>query len=221
MSNRTIQVDDRLADYILSVTLRERDVQARLRDETAGLGDVFRMQISPEQGQVMQLLVQAIGARRTIEVGVFTGYSALAVALALPEDGCVVACDVSTEWTSIGRRYWEEAGIAHKVDLRIAPALDTLDALIATGESGTYDFAFIDADKVNYSNYFERVLTLLRPGGLIAVDNTLWSGRVADSDAADADTEAIRAFNAARHFDDRIHVSLLPVGDGLTLALKR
>lgn len=221
MSNRTIQVDDHLYDYILSVSSREPDLMRRLRDETAALGAVFRMQISPEQGQLMFLLAQLVGARRTLEVGVFTGYSALSVALALPEDGKVVACDVSEEWTSIGRRYWAEAGVAHKIDLRIAPAMETLDGLIAEGQQGSFDFAFIDADKGNYAGYFERALVLLRAGGLIAVDNTLWSGRVADPAENDADTVAIRAFNESLHHDPRISLSLLPIGDGLTLAMKR
>ncbi len=221
MSNRTIQVDDHLYDYILSVSSREPELMRRLRDETAALGAVFRMQISPEQGQLMFLLAQLVGARRTLEVGVFTGYSALSVALALPEDGKVVACDVSEEWTSIGRRYWAEAGVAHKIDLRIAPAMATLDALIAEGQQGSFDFAFIDADKGNYAGYFERALLLLRAGGLIAVDNTLWSGRVADPAENDADTVAIRAFNESLHHDLRISLSLLPIGDGLTLAMKR
>ena len=221
MSNRTIQVDDHLYDYILSVSSREPELMRRLRDETAALGAVFRMQISPEQGQLMFLLAQLVGARRTLEVGVFTGYSALSVALALPEDGKVVACDVSEEWTSIGRRYWAEAGVAHKIDLRIAPAMATLDALIAEGQLGSFDFAFIDADKGNYAGYFERALLLLRAGGLIAVDNTLWSGRVADPAENDADTVAIRAFNESLHHDLRISLSLLPIGDGLTLAMKR
>ena len=221
VSNRTIQVDDQLYDYILSVSSREPDVLRKLREETAGLGTVFRMQISPEQGQFMFLLAQLIGARRTLEVGVFTGYSALAVAMALPENGQIVACDVSEEWTSVGRRYWAEAGVAHKIDLRIAPANETLDALIADGQQGSFDFAFIDADKVNYSGYYERALVLLRPGGLIAVDNTLWSGRVANPSENDDDTVAIREFNQKLHHDDRVSLSMLPMGDCLTLAMKR
>lgn len=221
MSNRTIQVDDHLYDYILAVSSREPDLMRRLREETAALGAVFRMQISPEQGQLMFLLAQLVGARRTLEVGVFTGYSALSVALALPEHGQVVACDVSEEWTSVGRRYWAEAGVAHKIDLRIAPAMETLDALIADGQHGSFDFAFIDADKGNYAGYYERALVLLRSGGLIAVDNTLWSGKVADPGENDSDTVAIREFNESLHHDARISLSLLPVGDGLTLALKR
>ena len=222
MSNRTIQVTDDLYEYLLSVSSREPDVLRRLREETAAAtGDRFRMQISPEQGQFMQLLARLTGARRALEVGGFTGYSSLAVALAMPDDGRLVACDVSEEWTSIARRYWAEAGVAHKIDLRLAPATETLASLVEAGEAGTYDFAFIDADKGNYAAYFERVLALLRPGGLVAVDNTLWSGRVADPSADDPDTVAIRAFNEMIHRDDRVDLSMLPVGDGLTLALKR
>jgi predicted O-methyltransferase YrrM len=222
MSNRTIQVTDDLYEYLLSVSSREPDVLRRLREETAAAtGDRFRMQISPEQGQFMQLLARLTGARRALEVGVFTGYSSLAVALAMPDDGRLVACDVSEEWTSIARRYWAEAGVAGKIDLRLAPATETLAGLVAAGEAGTYDFAFVDADKGNYATYYERALELLRPGGLIAVDNTLWSGRVADPSVDDPDTAAIRAFNETVHRDERVDLSLLPVGDGLTLARKR
>ncbi len=222
MSNRTIQVTDEVYEYLLGVSSREPEVLARLRRETAdATGHMFVMQISPEQGQFMQLLVRLIGARKTLEVGVFTGYSSLSVALALPPDGLVVACDVSEEWTSIGRKYWAEAGVADRIWLRLAPALETLDGLIAAGEAGSFDFAFIDADKVNYDGYYERALVLLRSGGLIAVDNTLWSGRVADPAVDDHDTVAIRAFNAKLHADERVELSMLPVGDGLTLAMKR
>jgi caffeoyl-CoA O-methyltransferase len=168
----------------------------------------------------MALLVQMLQARRCLEVGTFTGYSALVVALALPEDGRVTACDVSEEWTAIARRYWKEAGVAHKITLHLAPAVQTLDRLIAQGEGGEYDFAFIDADKDNYWNYYERALRLLRPGGLIAVDNTLWSGRVADPDDHDPTVEVIRDFNARLHQDRRVRISLLPLGDGVTLIWK-
>jgi len=213
---------DGLLEYMLGVSSREPEVLRALRVETAEkTGDWLRMQISPDQGQFMRMLVRLLGARRTIECGVFTGYSSLSVALALPDDGRIVACDVSEEWTSIARRYWAEAGVANKIDLKLAPAVDTLDALIAAGEAGTFDFAFIDADKANYENYYERCLTLLRSGGLIAVDNTLWSGKVADDSVTDADTSAIRAFNAARHHDERIELSMLAMGDGLTLCMKR
>jgi len=222
MSNRTIQVTDSLYDYILSVSSREPDVLARLRNETAErTGDRFRMQISPEQGQFMFLLARLLGARKALEVGVFTGYSSLSVALALPDDGRLVACDVSEEWTSIARRYWQEAGVDRKIDLVLAPAVETLDRLLDNGEADTFDFAFIDADKGNYNTYYERTLVLLRPGGLVAVDNTLWSGRVADPSVDDPDTSAIRAFNAKLHLDPRVDLSMLPMGDGLTLARTR
>jgi predicted O-methyltransferase YrrM len=178
------------------------------------------MQIAPEQGQFMQLLVRLMGARRYLEIGVFTGYSSLAVALALPENGHIVACDVSDKWTSIARRYWAEAGVAEKIDLRLAPALNTLDGLIAGGAGGTFDFAFIDADKTSYRDYYERALTLIRVGGLIAVDNTLWGGKVADPKARDDDTQAIRDFNRHLRDDRRVHLCLIPIGDGLSLALK-
>jgi len=192
----------------------------RLREETASM-EQANMQIGPEQGQFMALLVELIGARSVLEVGTFTGYSALAMAVALPENGALVACDVSEEWTAIGRRYWEEAGVAHKIELRLAPALETLDALLAEGRAGTFDFAFIDADKEGYDAYYERALELVRLGGLIALDNTLWEGKVADPAATDVDTEAIRAINAKLALDERVTLSLIPVGDGLTLARKR
>ena len=220
MSNRTIPMTDALYDYLLGASSREPALLARLRAETAKLPEA-RMQISPEQGQFMQLLVRLMGARRCIEVGVFTGYSSLAVALALPADGRILACDVSEEFTDVARRYWKEAGMAAKIELRLAPALDTLDACLDAGEAGSYDFAFIDADKANYRAYYERILTLLRPGGLVTVDNVLWSGRVLDPADKSEDTAAIRAFNDALHHDERVDVSLLPIGDGLTLARKR
>ena len=220
MSNRTIDLTDSLYDYLLSVSLRETDLQRRLREETAAL-PMARMQISPEQGQFMALLARLTDARRCIEVGVFTGYSSLAVALALPDDGRIVACDVSEEWTAIARRYWAEAGVAGRIDLRLAPALDTLDALVAAGGAGTYDLAFIDADKTAYLDYYERALLLLRPGGLLMTDNTLWSGRVADPEVGDADTVALRHYNEHLQRDARVDLSLVPIGDGLTLARKR
>ena len=169
----------------------------------------------------MALLVQLLSARKTLEVGVFTGYSALCVALALPEEGKVVACDISEEYTAIARQFWQEAGVADKIDLRIAPALETLDHLLAEGQANSFDFAFIDADKSNYGNYYERSLQLVRPGGLIAIDNVLWSGRVADPQVDDNRTAAIRAFNQHLHQDQRVSLSLVPIADGLTLALKR
>ncbi|MGF1640493.1 MAG: class I SAM-dependent methyltransferase [Rhodospirillales bacterium] len=220
MSSRTIAVDDRLYDYLCSVSLRETPLQRRLRDETRAMPEA-NMQISPEQGQFMALLVQLIGAERIVEVGTFTGYSALAMAAVLPASGRLVACDVSERWTAIARRYWAEAGLSDRIDLRLAPAMTTLDDLIAAGEGGRYDFAFIDADKENYRGYYERVLTLLRPGGLVAVDNVLWGGRVVDPTKRDNDTEAIRAFNTALRDDRRVDLSLVPIGDGLTLARKR
>jgi caffeoyl-CoA O-methyltransferase len=179
------------------------------------------MQISPEQGQFMALLVSLTGARRCLEIGVFTGYSSLAVALALPDDGSILACDVSEEYTAVARKFWEKAGVAEKIQLRLAPATETLDDLLAAGEAGHFDFAFIDADKSSYSGYFERCLALLRPGGLIAVDNTLWSGRLVDEREQDEDCRALREFNRALHGDARIELSLVPIGDGLTLARKR
>lgn len=220
VTRRTIGIDDRLYDYLVSVSLREADVLARLRAVTEAMPENY-LQISPEQGQFMAMLLRLIGARQVVEVGTFTGYSALAMAMALPEDGRLVACDINAEWTAIGQRYWTEAGVADRVDLRLAPALETLDALIAGGEGGSFDFAFIDADKPNTMAYFERTLTLLRPGGVIAVDNVLWDGRVADPASTDADTQAIRTFNAELHGDERIDLSLVPIGDGLTLAVKR
>jgi caffeoyl-CoA O-methyltransferase len=220
MSTRTLGLEAPLYDYLLSVSLREAPVLARLRAETASHPKV-NMQIAPEQGQFMALLARLIGARHCIEIGVFTGYSSLAVALALPDGGRIVACDVSDEYTAVARRYWAEAGVQDKVDLRLAPAAETLRGLIAAGESGRYDFAFIDADKGGYAEYYERLLALLRPGGLIAVDNTLWGGSVADAADQDPDTRAIRAFNEKLHADERVDLSLVPIGDGLTLARKR
>lgn len=220
MSNKTLALDDRLYDYLLSVSLRESEVLAQLRQETAQHA-MRTMQIAPEQGQFMALLVQLTGAKKALEVGVFTGYSSLSVALALPPDGKLVACDISEEYTTIARRYWELAGVADRIDLRIAPALKTLDHLLETGQANTFDFAFIDADKSNYLNYYDRALNLVRPGGLIVIDNVLWSGSVADPEVQDASTEAIRQFNQTLQADDRVVLSLVPIGDGLTLAMKK
>jgi O-methyltransferase len=220
MTLRTQPLTEELYAYLLGVSLRDHDVLRRLREKTAQL-EQANMQIGPEQGQFMGFLLELIGARYVLEIGTFTGYSALAMALALPEDGRVVSCDVSDEWTTIGRRYWEEAGVAHKIDLRLAPAVETLQALLGEGRVGTFDFAFIDADKTNIDTYYELILELVRPGALVAVDNTLWEGRVIDPDATDADTEAIRAFNVKLKEDDRVSISLVPIGDGLTLARKR
>ncbi|MCE9612677.1 MAG: class I SAM-dependent methyltransferase [Lentisphaerae bacterium] len=220
MSTRTLTLDDRLYGYLRGVSLREPDLLRRLREETAPL-EMAGMQISPEQGQFMGLMVRVLGARRALEVGVFTGYSSLSVALALPADGELVACDVSAEWTSIARRYWAEAGVAGKIDLRLAPAADTLRELMLSGQAGAFDFAFIDADKGNYDAYYEACLELIRPGGVICIDNVLWGGRVADDAQADASTVALRALNRKLHDDARIDLSLLPLGDGVTLARKR
>jgi caffeoyl-CoA O-methyltransferase len=219
MSNRSIGLSDALHQYLLDTSLREPDVLRRLRKETAQHPE-SSMQIAPEQGQFMQLLVRLMGANRTLEIGTFTGYSALAVALALPDDGQLVACDVSEDYTRTARRYWKEAGIEHKIDLRIAPAIDTLDGLLDDGHTGTFDFAFIDADKTGYDAYYERSLQLVRPGGLIVLDNMLRGGRVADPDPDDTSTQAIHRLNEKLHGDDRIYLSLIPVADGLTLALK-
>jgi predicted O-methyltransferase YrrM len=220
VSRQTLGLDARLYEYLLSASLREPPALARLRAETAAHPRAG-MQISPEQGQFMQLLLKLIGARRVVEVGVFTGYSSLAMALALPGDGRILACDISEEYTAIARRHWAEAGVSHKLELVIAPALATLEARLAAGEAGSYDFAFIDADKGGYPDYYERLLELLRPGGVIAVDNTLWSGAVADPADQTADTVALRAFNAQLHRDERVDLALLPIGDGLTLARRR
>ncbi|WP_017716100.1 class I SAM-dependent methyltransferase [Kamptonema formosum] len=220
MSNKTLGLDSRLCDYLLSVSLREPEILRQLREETARHPRA-RMQIAPEQGQFMALLAQLLWAKKTLEIGVFTGYSSLCVALALPPEGKIVACDVSEEYTATARRYWEAAGVAGKIDLRIAPALQTLDQLLAAGEAGTFDFAFIDADKDNYDGYFELSLQLVRTGGLIAIDNVLWGGQVADPQVQDSNTQAIRAFNEKLHRDERVTLSLVPIADGLTLALKR
>ncbi|HET7549317.1 MAG TPA: class I SAM-dependent methyltransferase [Usitatibacter sp.] len=218
--NRLLPFTEALQSYVVAHGVREHPVLAELRRATDDVPHAG-MQIGQDQGAFMALLVKLLGARRTIEVGVYTGYSSLAVALALPSDGKIIACDISEEWTAIARRHWEKAGVAGKVDLRLGRALDTLDALVTKGESGRFDFAFIDADKKNYLAYYERCLALLRPGGLIAVDNTLWSGAVLDAKDRSEDTEAIRAFNDAVHRDERVDVALLTVGDGLTLARKR
>ena len=219
MSTVQTGVAEDLAEYIRRVTLREHEILKRLREETAKL-PLGMMQISAEQGQFMGMLIRLLGAKLTIEVGVFTGYSSISVALALPEEGRIIACDVSEEYTSVARRYWREAGVEHKISLRLAPAVETLDGLLAEGRGGTFDFAFIDADKENYDRYYERALKLLRPGGLIAIDNVLWHGKVLDKSVQDADTKAIRALNEKLHSDERVLVSLLAIGDGLMLAYK-
>jgi len=220
MAGRRTEIDDRLYDYILATSLREPVVLRHLREETAKL-PYAGMQIGPDQGQFMALLVEMIGATRTLEVGTFTGYSALVVALALLPEGRVVACDVSEEYTAVARRYWAQAGVADRIELHLAPALETLERLIANGAAESFDFAFIDADKVNYDAYYESALTLLRPGGLVAIDNVLWDGKVVESAPGDPDTQAIQALNAKLKDDSRVTISLLPLGDGLTLARKR
>ena len=220
MSRRTLTLDDTLYDYLLAHTLREHPAQTRLREATRTHPHAA-MQISPEQGQLMAWLVRLTGARRAIEVGVFTGYSALTVALALPDDGRLLACDISTEYTRVGQPFWQQAGVADKIELVIAPALATLDARLAAGESAQYDFAFIDADKTGYDAYVERILRLLRVGGLMLIDNVLWSGAVARAAGDDADTAALQALNDKLHADARIDLVMLPIGDGVTLARKR
>ena len=220
MARTTHTMDESLREYLLSVSLREPDVVRRQREDTENLPSAS-LQSSPEQGQFLRLLVELMGARKALEVGVYCGFSALSVALGLPDDGMMIACDVSEEWTNIARKYWEEAGIAHKIDLRLAPALETLAKLLDDGQAGTFDFAYIDADKAAYVDYFEYALKLLRPGGLITVDNTLWHGRLIDPEDQHPDTNAMRSFNEKLHRDERVSLSMLPIGDGLTLALKR
>jgi predicted O-methyltransferase YrrM len=219
MSTRPTPLDDRLWSYLCRVSLRESPLLAELRAETAEMPSA-QCQISPEQGQFMALLVRLIGARRALEVGTFTGYSSLSVALALPDDGCLLCCDVSEEWTSVARRYWEKAGVAHKIGLRLGPALQTLEAMASNGEKGSIDFAFVDADKTGYRDYYELCLKLLRPGGLVLFDNMLWEGKVADPHARDEDTRAIRELNELASRDERVASSLLQVGDGVLLAMK-
>ncbi len=220
MGKRTLPLDERLYDYLLSVSLRDTDVDRALRAETDALEHGV-MQVAADQAQFMTLLVRLCGARRAIEIGTFTGYSAMAIARGLPPEGRLIACDISREWTDIARRYWEQAGLARRIDLRLAPALDTLNGLIAAGEGGQFDFAFIDADKAGLPGYYEACLTLVRTGGLIAVDNVLWGGRVADPADQGESTRAIRTFNLKLHLDARVDLSLVPTGDGLTLARKR
>jgi caffeoyl-CoA O-methyltransferase len=220
MANRNEMMPERLYEYLCAVSLREPELLKRLRDETAALPN-GGMQVPPEQGQFLGLLVQLLQARKTLEVGVFTGYSSTSVALALPEGGRIVACDVSKEFTDVARRYWKAAGVEDKIELRLGPALATLDQLLTEGQANTFDFAFIDADKTNYAAYFERALVLVRQGGLIAIDNVLWHGRVIDPDNKDPDTLAIRAFNTKLLHDARVSLSLVPIGDGVTLAFKR
>ncbi len=220
MSTRTIDISDQLYDYMLSVSVPSDPLWERLQKETIEVAG-FNMQISPEQGQFMSVLMPLLGVKKIIEVGTFTGYSALCMARALPDEGRLIACDISHEWTTVGERYWAEAGVAHKIDLKIAPALETLDALLADGQAGKFDFAFIDADKERYADYYECCLALLRPGGAIGIDNTLWGGSVVDESNQEPDTIAIRAFNQKVFEDARVNACLVPIGDGFTLAHKR
>jgi caffeoyl-CoA O-methyltransferase len=220
MSRHTLPLDDRLYRYLLAESLREPDVLRRLRKETAS-HPRGEMQIAPEQGQFMALLVRLLGARRILEVGVFTGYSSLVMALALPPDGRLIACDVSEEYTAVARRYWREAGVESRIELRLAPALQTLDGLLASGEAARFDLAFLDADKQGYDAYYERSLALLHPGGLIVIDNVLQEGKVADPAIVEPDVVAIRALNRKLLRDERVDLSMLPVADGLTLVRKR
>lgn len=220
MSNRSIGLDDRLYQYLLAHSLREPPVLQRLREETATLPQ-SGMQIAPEQGQFMALLLRLAGVRTGIEIGVFTGYSTLCAALTLPEDGRIIACDVNPEWTAVARRYWREAGVEHRIELRLAPALQTLAQLIDEGRADTFDYAFIDADKERYPEYYEQCLRLLRPGGLILIDNVLWNGAVADPNNKERDTVALRRLNERLLVDERVELSMVPVGDGLSLLTKR
>ena len=220
MSKQTLNLSDELYHYLLSVSLREPEVLVALREETA-LDEMSMMQISPEQGQFMSLLVKILNPQKIVEVGTFTGYSSLAMALASADDCKITCCDVSEKWTSIARRYWQKAGVENKIDLRLATAIETLDQMLADGESESVDFAFIDADKVNYQNYFEKCLALMRVGGVMAMDNVLWGGSVIDDSKNDEDTIAIRQFNNQLLSDSRVDISLIPIADGLTLARKK
>jgi predicted O-methyltransferase YrrM len=219
MSNQTLGLSPQLYNYFQSISLREPEVLTQLRQETAHQ-PLSNMQIAPEQGQFMAFLIKLIGAKKTLEVGVFTGYSSLVVALALPENGEIIACDVDEEYTQIARTYWEKAGVSHKIKLHLAPAVLTLENLLAKGEENSFDFAFIDADKSNYDTYYEQALKLVRVGGVIAIDNVLWDGKVADSQVQDNRTQTIRRLNEKLHQDTRILLSVVPIADGLTLAMK-
>ena len=219
MSSNTIVLDQKLREYLLNTSLKEPKVLINLREETSKL-DEFQMQISPEQGSFLSFLIGLINAKLTLDIGVFTGYSALVVALELPQDGYVTACDTSEEWTDIAQKYWRMAKVEDKINLHIAPAMETLDKLLADGYQEKYDFSFIDADKINYQHYFERSLFLVRKGGLIAIDNVLWGGRVLDKHDTEPATRAIRKFYKKLYQDQRVSISMIPIGDGLTLARK-
>jgi predicted O-methyltransferase YrrM len=220
MSNKTLQLPDYIHEYLVAHGPRETPHLRQLREETARL-PMARMQIAPEQGQFLAFLVRLLGVHQAVEVGVFTGYSALWQAQAMPEDGRLVGCDIDPEWTRIARRYWQEAGVDDRIDLRLGPAIETLDTLLEQEGEGGFDLAFIDADKERYDAYYERCLRLLRPGGVCAIDNVLWSGRVAKPRCRDADTLALRAFNDKLRNDGRIHMAMVPIADGVTLAMKR
>lgn len=219
MSNRTLAIDDRIYDYLVAVSVRESDLLRQLREETAAI-EFSEMQIGPEQGQFMTMLVKMIGARRALEIGTFTGYSSICIATALPRDGELVCCDDSEEWTTMAQEYWKQAGVQEHIRLELGDAGKTLQALLDDGQAGTFDFIFIDADKQNYPLYYELSLKLLSDAGLIAVDNTLWSGDVADPLNDEPGTRAIRLFNETLKQDDRVDISLVPIGDGLTLVRK-
>ena len=219
MSSDTIELNQSLREYLINVSVKEPGVLKDLREETLQL-DEFQMQISPEQGSFLSFLVKLINAKHTLDIGVFTGYSSLVVALQLPQNGYVTACDTNEEWTEIALKYWKEAKVEDKIDLHIAPAVETLEKLISNGNEGLYDFSFIDADKINYQHYFEQSLTLVRKGGVIAIDNVLWGGRVLDNSDTEPATRAIREFNSKLFEDDRVVISMIPIGDGLTLAQK-
>ena len=220
MSSSTIGLSNKLRKYMLNVSFRDDEILRQLRQETLTLKEA-QMQISPEQGAFLSILTKILNAKKTLDIGVFTGYSSLVVARELPDDGLVVACDTSIEWTSIAKKYWKLAGIDNKVDLHLAPAKETLEKLIEDGQASTYDFSFIDADKINYQSYYENSLILLKPGGIIAIDNVLWSGQVIDKTDFEPATRAIRSFNEKLYQDNRVSISMVPIGDGLTLAYKK
>jgi caffeoyl-CoA O-methyltransferase len=220
VSNATLGLPEELHAYLLDVGVREPDLLRQLRDETAAMLE-HDMQIAPEQGALMALLVELTGARRCLEVGTFTGYSSLSVALAMPADGRLVCIDLSREWTDVARRYWAKAGVADKIELRLGSALETLDAMVAEGQAGTFDFAFLDADKDNYPAYADRILTLLRRGGLMAIDNVFWGGEVAQPEVDNVSVRGIRELNRILASDERVSLAMVPIADGLTLARKR
>ena len=220
MSSRSHAIEETIYDYMIATSVREPETLAELREETLKLPN-HNMQISPEHGQFMGLLVRSLGVKKALEVGTYTGYSSIAVAMALPPDGKMVCCDISKEYTDVARRYWKKMGLESKIELRLGPGIEGLDALIKEGATGTFDFAFIDADKNNYDAYYERSLTLLRKGGMILIDNVFQGGKVADPKATSANVDAVKALNKKIHKDDRVYMSMLPIGDGVTIALKK